>query len=124
MKERNLSFDVFRLVGLFLIMLAHSSPPEWLFQLRNFDVPLLILASGVTYAYLYGGRIDAVSFYKRRIPKLLIPAWTFLTLFFVLLYIASSLFSLSFPFSISEVYRSYIFRGGIGFVWVFPRFST
>ena len=54
--ERNFNYDLMRLMGLLIIMVAHSSPPDWLFQLRNFGTPLLIVGSALTYAMIYENR--------------------------------------------------------------------
>ncbi|WP_417760622.1 acyltransferase family protein [Shewanella sp.] len=120
MKNRNFNYDLLRLLGLLIIMVAHSSPPGWLFQLRNFGTPLLVLGSGLTYSLIYSQRqIEAVSFLKKRLPKLILPAWIFLSFFFVCLYAAATITNKDFPFKAQEVLTSYIFMEGIGFVWIF-----
>ncbi|WP_165311481.1 acyltransferase family protein [Vibrio ziniensis] len=83
-KQRNLNYDLIRLLGLLTIMIAHASPPGWLFQLRNFGTPLLVVGSGLTYALIFSSRsIDVKKFYSKRFKRLIIPAWIFLTFFFV-----------------------------------------
>lgn len=117
---RNLNYDLLRLLGLLIIVIAHSNPPEWLFQLRNFGTPLLVLGSGLTYALIYSHRtLNIRSFYPKRIKNLLLPVWLFLTLFFVGYYLFSQLIDSEFPFTLRKVIGSYALMGGIGFVWVF-----
>jgi len=53
MRERDTSLDLMRFLGVLVLMLAHAEPPGWLFQLRNFGTPLLIVASAATYAVIY-----------------------------------------------------------------------
>lgn len=47
---RDIKIDFIRFIGISLIILAHASPPNWLFQLRNFDVPLMVVLSGYLYS--------------------------------------------------------------------------
>jgi hypothetical protein len=117
--ERNIKLDVMRLVGVFIIIIAHSSPPWWLFQLRNFGTPLLIVASALTYSVIYSTRhLDLLPFYKKRLSRLIFPAWTFLSIFFCTAYLLSLLLSKNYPFSIQQIITSYSFYSGIGFVWI------
>ncbi len=46
---RDTRIDFLRFVGLIMIIFAHVNPPAVLFQLRNFDVPLMVLISGVSF---------------------------------------------------------------------------
>lgn len=47
--NRYLYIDKLKTLGLLLIFLAHVSPPEFLFQLRNFDVILMIIVSCILF---------------------------------------------------------------------------
>ena len=42
---RNYTYDLLKVIALICILLAHVNPPGVIFQLRNFDVPLMILIS-------------------------------------------------------------------------------
>ncbi|SFK21637.1 hypothetical protein SAMN04488079_106193 [Methylophaga sulfidovorans] len=46
---RDHRIDLLRFIGLSMIIFAHVGPPSILFQLRNFDVPLMVLISGMSY---------------------------------------------------------------------------
>lgn len=116
---RNLKFDLIRFTGVLVIMIAHSNPPGWLFQLRNFGTPLLILGSALTYGYIYRFKsIDPVPFFKKRLARLTFPAWAFLSFFFLFFWVASLLLDKDFPFSIYTIVSSFDFYDGIGFVWI------
>ncbi|ETJ48373.1 acyltransferase family protein [Pseudoalteromonas agarivorans] len=120
MSTRNINYDLIRLLGLLIIMVAHSSPPGWIFQLRNFGTPLLVVGSGLTYSLIFASRkLETKAFYKKRLPKLIFPAWLFLTFFFLSVYAASIISDSNFPFPNEIVIESFLFMGGIGFVWVF-----
>lgn len=47
--KRLKNIDVLKFIGLFCIILAHGFPPNIIFQIRNFDVVLMIMIS--TYLY-------------------------------------------------------------------------
>lgn len=117
--ERNLNYDLMRLIGVLIIIVAHSSPPDWLFQLRNFGTPLLIVGSALTYALIYAHKtIDIKVFYTKRLSKLIIPAWIFLTFFFLFFLLVFRLLDKDYPFPLGKIIGSYTFMGGIGFVWI------
>lgn len=109
-----------RFIGVLIIIVAHASPPDWLFQLRNFGTPLLIVASALTYAIIYENKtLNVIPFIKRRLTRLVIPAWIFLTFFFCIFFLASLVSGKDYPFSTNEILNSYSFYSGIGFVWIF-----
>jgi peptidoglycan/LPS O-acetylase OafA/YrhL len=127
-RERDTSLDLMRFLGVLVLMLAHAGPPDWLFQLRNFGTPLLVVASGATYAVIYRDRaLQVVSFLTKRLTRLIVPAWCFLTFFFAFFFAAFSLldqpspFDRPYPFSLRQILFSYAFSGGTGisFVWIF-----
>lgn len=121
-KHRESSLDIMRFIGVLFIMIAHSQPPEWLFQLRNFGTPLLIVASALTFSKIYRNReINIKEFYKKRLIKLTIPAWIFLTIYFSVLYAAFFFFTnvKDFPYSPKTIFKSYTFgAGGIDYLWI------
>ncbi|NEN23441.1 acyltransferase [Cryomorpha ignava] len=120
LSKRNIKLDLLRLLGVLVIMVAHADPPEWIFNLRNFGTPLLILGSALTYAFIYKSKNieDKNYFFKKRLKRLIIPAWIFLTFFFLLFYVASQSLNKEFPFSTIGIINSYNFYAGIGFVWI------
>ncbi|TWR28836.1 acyltransferase [Mucilaginibacter pallidiroseus] len=116
--DRNEVIDFLRFLGLSLIILAHLYPPPWLFQLRNFDVPLMVLVSGLTHS-LQPKKLNPIDFVAKRVKRLVYPAWTFLTLYFLCL----TMFELKFDkLTFANVFHSYTFISGIGFVWIFRVF--
>ena len=78
---RDLRIDFLKFVGLVMIILAHSGPPGGIFQLRNFDVPLMVFCSGFVFSYgvSYSGYL---SYVMARLQRLVIPVWFFLLFFF------------------------------------------
>jgi fucose 4-O-acetylase-like acetyltransferase len=118
-KNREINLDLMRFIGVLIIMIAHANPPGWLFQLRNFGTPLLIVASSLTYAVIYENRtLNYFTFIKKRLNRLIIPAWIFLTFFFCIFWLVSVVLEKEFPFSVNKILTSYSFYSGIGFVWI------
>lgn len=110
-KERIKWIDVLKMVGLMCIVLAHTTPPDWLFQLRNFDVILLIVVS----MYLYFGRSHTDSYGKyllKRLKRLLIPTYLFL----IVLFLAT--FCVGQGFELKTIFSSFALHDGIGYVWI------
>lgn len=123
MSTRNINYDLIRLLGLLIIMIAHSSPPGWIFQLRNFGTPLLVIASGLTYSLIFSSKkLEIKAFYTKRLPKLIFPAWLFLCFFFLALYTTAVNSNFEFPFTNKKVIESFLFMDGIGFLWVFKMY--
>ena len=115
-KERDESIDLLRFIGLSLIILAHVSPPEVLFNLRCFDVPLMLFVSGLTYA---GRSVDTSwRFFVHRFMRLIIPVYLFLTVYFMLVFLLKKFFSIDFGITPQHVIGSYLLMDGIGYVWI------
>lgn len=111
---RDFRIDIMRFVGLVMIVLAHINPPGFIFQLRNFDVPLMVLVSGMSFALTYRAESYRAYFFKR-VRRLIFPVWIFLTLYFALNY----LFNWPTQLPQSNVVRdTYLLIGGIGYVWI------
>ena len=117
---RSVNLDLLRIIGVLIIMMAHASPPEWLFQLRNFGTPLLIVASALTYSAIFVNRTPQIKpFYKKRLMRLVLPAWVFVSFFFVFFLALSYMLGVEYPFTIKQIIKTYLLYDGIGFVWIF-----
>ena len=115
LKSRDVQIDLLRFFGLSLIILAHVSPPEVLFQLRTFDVPLMLFVSGLAFS---NKRPDfSTSFFINRLKRLVIPVYIFLTAYFFFVFIAR-LAHIDFGIHAHHIVGSYLLMDGIGFVWV------
>jgi len=120
MKERDVSYDLMRVVGILCIMIDHAEPPGWLFQLRNFGTPLLIVTSALTYSTIYSRKkMEAGPFLKRRLSRLIFPAWIFLGLFFSVYFLISTLLEFHYPFKAYNIISAFTFYSGFRFMWIF-----
>ena len=113
MKERNYSIDILKVIGILCIVLAHVCESKVIMQLRNFDVPLMVICS----AYLYKNNDETLKIninkFIYRCIRLAVPVWIFFTLFFL---IKLSFFNVTYSFY--EYFTTYTFIGGIGYVWI------
>src|ERR1051325_6067857 len=81
--SRDLRVDILKTLALFCIFVAHAEAPEPVFGIRNFDVVLLVLVSGILL-----GRKKAsdsgnpAGYWRHRLGRLLIPTWIYLALIF------------------------------------------
>ncbi|NLI55112.1 MAG: acyltransferase [Clostridiales bacterium] len=115
--NRDQRLDVLRTIGLLCIILAHVSPPKAIFQMRNFDVPLMVLISGAAYCYSKS-KETYLKYLIKRILRLVLPTWTFLSIYFVLFFFFAKIAGESYPYSIDQILKSYSLISGIGYVWV------
>lgn len=112
-KERDLSIDFFRFIGMTAIIFAHSEPSHLLFQIRNFDVPLMVFVSGYSAFNFSSKSKDLSAYVKDRFLRLVVPTWIFMTLYLVLRQ------ALGDGVSTGDVIESYLMTGGgpVG-VWI------
>ncbi|PSX07378.1 acyltransferase family protein, partial [Photobacterium angustum] len=113
---RNYNYDILRCIALLSIILAHVSPPNFIFQLRNFDVVLIVFISGVVYNESNHGYLKQTF---SRILRLVIPVWVFFSLYYLTCY-----FMLDKIFTLKQYILTYTMISGIGFVWIFRVFIS
>jgi len=114
--HRKSYIDLIRGIGILLIILAHVNPPFLLYNIRSFDVSLMVFVSGLAYS----GRslIFNKSFFIKRTLRLVLPLWIFL----------SFLFLINIPFQFipnlttKKVLETFLLGKGIGYVWIFRVF--
>ena len=91
-------------------------------QIRNFDVPLMVIISGFlafdSYKRSMKGSSSIFNYYWKRISRLLIPTWIFLISYFTLVFLFSLITKGNYPYSFSAVLRSFLLLDGIGYVWI------
>ena len=119
-ETRENSIDFLRFIGISLIVLAHVDPPNWLQQLRCFDVPLMVFVSGLTFSGKSVGTYG--SFYLRRCTRLVFPVWIFLILYLSVTAIAQTLNLIPHYLTWRMVFESFVFSQGIGYVWIIKVF--
>lgn len=86
LKERDFVIDLFRFLGLSLIILAHVFPPNWLFQIRTFDVSLMVFVSGMAFCVSSGSKANIIQYFYSRFKRMVLPAWAFVTLLYLVIF--------------------------------------
>ena len=112
---RLLTIDSARFIGISLIILAHVlGPGSLLFQIRSFDVPLMVFISGLTGS---GKDIpDYWKYFSHRFLRLMVPVWLFYALYFVILFIGARVgWGIEFP-SWVEIGRTFLCLEGYGWI--------
>lgn len=107
--------DILRFIGLAMIIFAHAGPPGILFQLRNFDVPLMVLVAGMSFGLSYKATEPYMGYVWKRIKRLVFPVWIFLTIYFVAQFV---IYPASTELNFITILTSYALVGGIGYVWI------
>jgi fucose 4-O-acetylase-like acetyltransferase len=111
--------DILRFVGLAMIIFAHVDPPGILFQLRNFDVPLMVLVSGMSFGLSYKASESYLSYIWKRCKRLVFPVWIFLTFYFFVKFVFAPN---SAELNTKTIVESYALIDGIGYVWIIKVF--
>lgn len=119
LEKRDLKVDILRFIAILGIIIAHSDPNKYIFEIRNFDVTLMVLLMGTSY-YLSNSekKVNYLSHIFKRFNRLVIPTWIFLIIFFTLFYLISFSLGDMYYFSVSQIISSFMLLSGIGYVWV------
>lgn len=118
-QNRNISLDLLKVIGLLCIILAHSNPPAIIVQIRNFDVPLMVMVSGILFSLTTKSDFSILSYIKKRIPRLILPVWIYFAFFFASSFIGlTMILHKPYPFSLDKVLGTFMLAEGIGYVWI------
>lgn len=114
--ERSFRLDLMRLLGLLLIIFAHIGPPNALFQIRTFDVPMMIFVSGVAYYISSPSFFSWKIYYIKRVSRLLFPVWCFFALFYGVVYLFDiKVFSEYLKWNM--IFSTFLLNG-FGYLWI------
>jgi fucose 4-O-acetylase-like acetyltransferase len=107
---RDATIDRLRTLCLALLVLAHVGAPTWLWQARNFDIPLLVVVAGIAYGQSreqpYGPYV------WKRVGRLVGPAWLFCASYAVVI----ALTGWPIPLAQMDVLRSVLLSSG--YTWL------
>lgn len=107
--KRNQGVDILRSIALLGVIIAHCSPSDIILQIRQFDVPLMVVLSAISFSMSYKeGKEPWWMYCIKRAKRLIIPTWIFLTIYFMLFHESD----------IIVVLTSYLLIWGIGYVWI------
>lgn len=117
MKQRDLGIDLLRAIGLLCIILAHVNPPHLLWELRSFDVVMMVCISTISYTE-YSKPQPYLKYLKGRIKRLLFPTWEYILLLGAVFYIISLITNTPTPFPLKTIVIGLITFHGIGYLWI------
>ena len=116
-RERKAYIDFLKVIGLSGIILAHVDSPDVIMMARSFDVPFMVFLSAILAADgLPPSKLtlrDSCKYILKRVKRLVIPTWIFLTFFFLVKAICGEVNKLSY-----YIYSFLLTRYGIGYVWI------
>lgn len=116
-RERDINFDMLKIIGLFSVIIAHTDPPEAIFYFQSFDVPLMVIISGALFSYSSRNKVSASwTYIQQRLLRLIVPTWTFLAFFFVATYLVFSASGKRYPFSSQQIIDNFALLHG--YVWI------
>lgn len=117
--SRDLRFDYLKVIGLLCVLLAHTEPGDFIDQIRNFDVPLMVMVSGALFSYSsQTKRYSLKAYVRQRFWRLMAPVWVFFSFFFSFAYLESWMSDRAFPYDWTEILETFSTIDGIGYVWV------
>lgn len=119
--ERNTNYDFLRFIGISCIILAHMGTPAIIFQARNFDVPLMVLLSGISFSKFSVNHFSSYSKYLySRFLRLVLPTWLFLIFYNSISYLGSN----EIPSARNIIMQFALLEGsGIG-IWIIRIFTS
>ena len=120
LQQRDPSIDLLRFIGLTMIILAHiglSRSTSLLFQLRSFDVPLMVFTSGLAFS---GKNVGSyLPFIGKRTLRLILPVYIFVGAYILLNPVLSG-WNLVENYSSAKIAGTFMLRlnPSIGYVWI------
>lgn len=117
MKQRDLGIDLLRAIGLLCIILAHVKPPYILWQVRSFDVVMMVCISTISYTE-YSKPQPYIKYIKGRFKRLLIPTWEYIILVGVVFGVISLFTGTPTPYPIKTLLIGLVTFHGIGYLWI------
>lgn len=118
--NRTVFIDYLKVIGLLCIILAHICSDQTILQIRNFDVPLMVIISGYLGVESFKRSLKKdhsfLNYYWKRITRLLFPTWVFLIIFFAIM----TLFPIDgmYPYTPDYIINSFLLLDGISYVWI------
>lgn len=119
MYQRDNNIDYLRVLGTFLVMLAHVLPPVLIQNIRTFDVVMLVYISALSMNITYSSNISFKSYLLKRIKRLYVPTAILLLFVFSISFITCTLSHRAQLFNLSTITHSFLLMDdGIGYIWI------
>lgn len=119
MYQRDISIDYLRVLGTFLVMLAHVLPPDIIQNIRTFDVVMLVYISALSLNISYNPTTTFKDYLIKRIKRLYVPTAKLLIALFFLSFLACSIVNRQQLFDIKTIIHSFLLlEDGLGYIWI------
>lgn len=119
MYQRDNNIDYLRVLGTFLVMLAHVLPPVLIQNIRTFDVVMLVFISALSMNITYSSSISFKSYLLKRIKRLYVPTAILLLFVFSISFITCALSHRAQLFNLSTIIHSFLLLDdGLGYIWI------
>lgn len=120
---RDPNIDLLRLIGILLVILAHTKIIEQFntgFEIINFQVPLLVFVAALSATKSDFSIITWHDYFKycfKRIKRLLFPCLIFITVYYFYCFVMG-FYIKNDVFEIKSIILSYLLISGFGYVWI------
>jgi len=115
--------DVLKTIGLLAVILAHIETPNWVFQLRTFDVPLLVFVSGILFGMHQLHRpFELREYLVHRATRIILPVWLFMVMYFLLVAGWSQISGQKYPYSAQTILLEFVLISHVIGTWIFRVF--
>lgn len=111
--------DLMKVLCMICLFLAHVNAPQVIQNIRGFDVSVMVILSGLLAKSSFDNSLNSFQYLKKRVARLVIPSWLFLTFFYVCMILVGP------KPSMSDVIKSYLFQrdcgiaGGVWIIWIY-----
>lgn len=118
-KKNEEIIDILKTIGILMIILAHVCDNKIIMQIRSFDVPLLVIVSGMLSISSCKKSKSIKDYYKKRILRLIIPTYIFIIFYFILIKLLKIVVGdYDYRVDIAALIKSFLLMDGIGYIWI------
>lgn len=116
-KQQSAQIHILRAMGILLLILAHVNPPKVLFELRNFDVILMVVLSSVSYIAFYKEETYG-KYLIKRFKRLVIPTWIFILISALVYFLVALLTRTNTILPVKTLLVALCTFSGVGYLWI------
>ena len=112
--------DYLRCIGLLLVVGAHvfGTSTPFLQLLFGCNVAIMVVVSG--YCSVQSSQCSIREYYKKRGKQMIIRPWIFFIVYFLLIKLIC--IGVPYPYSNSQIIKTFLFMDGIGYTWIISVF--
>lgn len=112
-RQRDPILDLLKTMGLLGLVIAHTNPPGWLFQLRNYGIPTMAFVAGAVFVESQGRRhVSTGAYLRRRLQQLFVPTWAYVTVGSAVLIVLSTVTGEAWIYEPGRLLRSFLLLDG------------